>query len=84
MYVLTCACCGHTEDMGTARAAHDAGWDEPVHMPSWPTSCPLCPGVASLDPPLVDHSAAHEKWAREGRPDRFTTEGIRPVPPNAR
>lgn len=62
--------------MGTPEAAYAAGWDEPVYMSTWPVTCPLCPGVASLDPPLVHHSAAHEKWAREGRPGRFTTDGI--------
>jgi hypothetical protein len=83
-YVLTCKCCGHTEDMGTPAAAYEAGWDEPVHMASWPVSCPLCPGVASLDPPLVDHSEAHERWAREGRPAVFSMEGIRLLRPRRR
>lgn len=76
-YVLTCKCCDHTEDLGNARTAFEKGWDEPEHLPSWPVTCPLCPGVAALDPPLVDHSAAHEKWAREGRPAEFTQEGVR-------
>lgn len=78
-YVLTCQCCGHTEDLGTAQVAFEALWDEPVHMPTWPVTCPLCPGTASLDPPLVDHSEAHERWEREGRPVKFTAEGIRPA-----
>lgn len=74
-YVLTCKCCDHTEDMDTPRKAFDAGWDEPVHLPSWPISCPLCPGTASMG--LLDHSEAHEKWKQEGRPEHFTPEGLR-------
>lgn len=66
-YVLTCKCCGHTEDMGNPRAAFEAGWDEPENLPSWPVCCPLCPGVGALG--IIDHSEAHAKWAREGRPE---------------
>lgn len=69
MIELTCGCCGHVETFETAREAFEAGWDEPVHMPSWPVSCPLCPGTAQLG--LLDHTGAHERWAREGRPASF-------------
>lgn len=74
-YILTCKCCGHIEDMGSPQAAYEAGWDEPVHLPSWPVSCPLCPGTASMG--LLDHSEAHAAWERDGRPAEYTTDGLR-------
>jgi hypothetical protein len=75
MVELTCRCCGHTEQFDSYDAAFEAGWDEPTHLPSWPISCNLCPGVASMG--LVDHSVAHEKWKRDGkRPAEFSTYGL--------
>lgn len=67
---LTCACCGFEETFKNCEEAFQAGWDEPTHLASWPLSCPLCPGTASMG--MFDHSAAHERWKREGRPANFT------------
>lgn len=80
---MTCQCpgregrpgCGYTEEYDSEQAAFEAGWDGVGVVSSWPVSCPLCPGVASLG--MVDHSEAHVKWLSEGRPEGFTAQGIK-------
>lgn len=64
---LTCQCCGIKDRMG-AEDAFQAGWDAPPHF-TQVMCCPLCPSVAVLG--LLDHSAAHERWEKEGRPETF-------------
>lgn len=71
---LTCRCCGYSQSFTDAEEAFQAGWDEPAHMPHWPVTCNLCPGAAAMG--LLDHSVAHERWAQEGRPVEFSSEGL--------
>jgi hypothetical protein len=64
---LKCQCYGIEDSMG-AEEAFEAGWDAPPHF-TQVMCCPLCPSVAVLG--LIDHSAAHERWEKEGRPATF-------------
>lgn len=79
MVALTCECCGYKETFASAEEAFRAGWDEPSHTPSWPISCPLCPGVCAMG--RVDHSVAHARWLVDGRPAEFSMEDLPPVDP---
>lgn len=74
---LTCQCCAFTQQFTNSEEAFQAGWDEPTHLPHWPVCCNLCPGVAAMG--LIDHSAAHERWAKTGRPAEFSREGLPPM-----
>lgn len=77
---LTCACCGFKQKFKTFEEAFQAGWDEPTHLPSWPVSCHLCPGVFSLPKPAGHgfvpqwHAKQHRDWERDGRPEEFDLE----------
>jgi hypothetical protein len=65
---LTCECCKIEQEFADERAAFDAGWDAPPYFTEY-VCCDLCPSVALMG--LLDHSAAHERWEREGRPKTF-------------
>jgi hypothetical protein len=72
--ILTCECCGFSQTFTDTEEAFEAGWDEGVHLPSWPICCNICPGVGAMG--LVDHSIAHEQWKITGRPLEFSTFGL--------
>ena len=63
--ILTCACCGFTREFADAEEAFREGWDAPPRF-TGPVTCDLCPSTYLLFG--VDHSDAHDKWKREGRP----------------
>jgi hypothetical protein len=77
---LTCACCGFEAEFPDGEAAFQAGWDCPPHFTASPVCCDLCPSVAALG--LIDHSKAHERWEREGRPREFDMRDL-PSPASA-
>lgn len=72
LVTLKCECCGFEEEFESEDAAFEKGWDVKSHLPSWPVSCDLCPGVCAMG--LEDHSAAHARWEVEGRPAEFELE----------
>jgi hypothetical protein len=76
--ILKCECCGFEREFATTDEAFDAGWDEKEHLPNWPVSCDLCPGVCAMGE--VDHSEAHAIWERNGRPAEFSLEGLPSLP----
>jgi hypothetical protein len=75
--ILTCVCCGFEAEFPDAEAAFKAGWDCPPHFTATPICCDLCPSVAAMG--IIDHSKAHERWEREGRPREFD---MRDLPPS--
>lgn len=75
---LTCQCCHFTQTFPSFEDAFQAGWDEPTHLPSWPVTCNLCPGVFSLPRTAGGHGfipdwhdRQHREWKRNGRPEEF-------------
>jgi hypothetical protein len=75
--ILKCLCCGFEAEFPDAEAAFKAGWDCPPHFTASPICCDLCPSVAAMG--MVDHSAAHERWEREGRPREFDMRDLPPI-----
>lgn len=79
MITLTCECCGFTEEFASAKAAYDAGWDEPEHFPSGPVTCGFCPSspfvMGGVDAARERHAPVHAKWEKEGRPTEFDIVG---------
>lgn len=69
MTILTCQCCGHSEDFRTGEQAFWAGWDAPPHFTTH-VCCPLCPAVCVVMG--AGHRKAHKLWEIEGRPAEFT------------
>jgi hypothetical protein len=56
--VLTCVCCGRSDDFLSSDEAFLADWDEPAHMPSCPTTCPSCP-MTAMRHADADHMSLH-------------------------
>lgn len=87
--VLTCACCGYQQRFKSFEDAFQAGWDEPTHLPSWPVSCHLCPGVMTLPKEAGGigfipawHREQHQEWKEKGRPAEFDLEfALKQTPP---
>lgn len=64
---LKCECCGFEEEFPDGEEAFQAGWDCPPHFIAAPITCSLCPAVCAMG--LVDHTEAHTRWVKEGRPE---------------
>jgi hypothetical protein len=67
---LKCQCCGFEKEFADGEEAFQAGWDAPPHFSGY-VACDLCPGSFVVLGMTDQHSAAHEKWKREGRPAEF-------------
>ena len=67
---LTCECCGFTQDFADGEEAFKAGWDCPPHFTGY-VCCNLCPGSFVVMGCTHKHQAAHDKWAKDGRPSEF-------------
>lgn len=70
MVSFICQCCGVTGQFTSAEEAYDTGWDIPPYFTTH-VACFLCPGAPIVTGHSRLHSKAHERWAREGRPETF-------------
>lgn len=61
----------------TVEEAFDKGWDTPERFGY--TGCDLCPGAWIYLQQTDKHAAAHERWAKEGRPAEFEQDDINQV-----
>jgi hypothetical protein len=68
--LLTCECCGFSQDFQNGEEAFQAGWDAPPHFTQY-VCCNLCPGSFVVLGITVKHEPAHEKWKKERRPKEF-------------
>jgi len=74
MVNLTCQCCGFTQEFVDGEEAYKEGWDAPPHFTGY-VACNLCPGSFVVLGQTNKHKDAHERWAREGRPEDFEIPG---------
>lgn len=76
---LKCECCGFRKEFKDGQEAFDEGWDAPPYFTGY-VCCNLCPGAFVVLGTTHKHQAAHEKWEKEGRPEKFSLEGIEDYP----
>ena len=67
---LKCECCGIENEFVDGEDAFQKGWDAPPHF-TQAVTCDLCPAICVILG--KSHKMAHDLWAKEGRPEEFTS-----------
>ena len=68
--ILTCQCCGFSQEFKDAEEAFKIGWDAPPHFTGY-VCCNLCPGSFVVLGLTYRHTKVHEIWKAHGRPKEF-------------
>lgn len=68
--LFRCQCCGFRKLFANADEAYHEGWDTPPYFTGY-VCCNLCPAVCIVMHQKYKHDEAHDRWAKNGRPDKF-------------